>query len=104
MRSPWRPVEYASSRRREQYALSAVSIPVRRTTMRATEALMQEHRVIERVLDALEIAASHLERERPVRPGFFLEAADFIAGFADGCHHRKEEGVLFGACLLYTSP
>lgn len=67
--------------------------------MKATDVLMQEHRVIERVLDALETAANHLERARPVRPGFFLEAADFIAGFADGCHHRKEEGVLFGAMI-----
>src|SRR5450756_440878 len=82
---------------------ATVSFPVGRTTMKATEVLMQEHRVIERVLDALETAANHLDRGHPVRPGLFLEAADFIAGFADGCHHRKEEGVLFGACLLYTS-
>lgn len=67
--------------------------------MRATDVLMQEHRLIERVLDALERAASHLERSHPVRPAFFLDAADFIAGFADGCHHRKEEGVLFGAMI-----
>ena len=67
--------------------------------MKATEVLMQEHRVIERVLDALETAANHLGRGHPVRPGFFLEAADFIAGYADGCHHRKEEGVLFGAMI-----
>jgi hemerythrin-like domain-containing protein len=67
--------------------------------MKAIDVLMQEHRTIERVLDALEIAAGHLERSRPVRPAFFLEAADFIAGFADGVHHRKEEGVLFGAMI-----
>lgn len=72
--------------------------------MRATDVLMQEHRLIERVLDALETAAGHLERSRPVRPGFFLEAADFIAGFADGCHHRKEEGVLFGAMIDSGTP
>ncbi|MFI5309729.1 MAG: hemerythrin domain-containing protein [Gemmatimonadales bacterium] len=60
---------------------------------------MQEHRLIERVLDALEIAAGHLERLHRVPPTFFLEAAEFIAGFADGCHHRKEEGVLFGAMI-----
>ena len=67
--------------------------------MKASEILMQEHRLIERVLDALEIAAGHLERSHAVAPAFFLEAADFIAGFADGCHHRKEEGVLFGAMI-----
>ena len=72
--------------------------------MKAIEILMQEHRVIERVLDALELAAGHLAAGRPVRAGFFLEAADFIAGFADGTHHRKEEGVLFGAMIDSGAP
>jgi hemerythrin-like domain-containing protein len=63
--------------------------------VKATEILMDEHRVIERVLDALEIAANRLESGLPVHPEYFLDAADFLAGFADGCHHRKEEGVLF---------
>ena len=35
----------------------------------------------------------------PVRPGFFVDAADFVKGFADGCHHKKEEGVLFAALV-----
>lgn len=72
--------------------------------MQATDILMNEHRVIERVLDALEIAADALDRGVAVRPGFFLEAADFIAGFADGCHHMKEEGVLFGAMVSAGMP
>ena len=63
--------------------------------MEATNVLMDEHRVIERVLNTLEIAADRLESGQPVRPEFFLSAADFIRGFADGCHHQKEEGVLF---------
>ena len=67
--------------------------------MKATDVLMQEHRLIERVLDALETATDHLESAHDVRPGFFVDAAGFMAGFADGCHHRKEEGVLFGAML-----
>jgi hemerythrin-like domain-containing protein len=66
---------------------------------KVSDELMQEHRLIERVLDALEIATMRLENGRVVRPEFFLEAADFIAGFADGCHHKKEEGVLFGAMI-----
>ncbi len=56
---------------------------------------MSEHRVIERVIHALESAAKRIEQGGDVRPGFFVEAADFIKGFADGCHHKKEEGVLF---------
>ena len=63
--------------------------------MKATEILMDEHRVIERVLGVLEIAAGRAEHGDPVRPGLFLDAADFIMNFADGSHHHKEEGVLF---------
>jgi len=66
---------------------------------RASDELMQEHRLIERVLDALETATGHLENGHAVRAEFFIEAAVFIAGFADGCHHKKEEGVLFGAMV-----
>jgi hemerythrin-like domain-containing protein len=62
-----------------------------------TEILMDEHRVIERVLGSLEAAAARMSLGAPVRAEFFLRAADFIAAFADGCHHRKEEGVLFPA-------
>jgi hemerythrin-like domain-containing protein len=65
--------------------------------MEATEILMSEHRVIERVIAALETAAQHLQQGTSVRPGFFVDTADFIKGFADGCHHKKEEGVLFRA-------
>jgi hemerythrin-like domain-containing protein len=67
--------------------------------MQATDTLMEEHRVIERVLTSLEQAARRLERGEQVRPGFFIDAADFIKGFADGCHHKKEEGVLFVAMV-----
>ncbi len=67
--------------------------------MRATEILMEEHRVIERVLSTLEKAAQRLNNGESVRPIFFIDAADFIKGFADGCHHKKEEGVLFPAMV-----
>lgn len=63
--------------------------------MKATDILSEEHRVIEQVLNSLELAANRLENGQTVRPEFFLSAADFIRGFADGCHHQKEEGVLF---------
>lgn len=67
--------------------------------MKAIELLMQEHRLIERVLIALELAADNLQHGGVVPPRFFLDAADFLTGFADGCHHRKEEGVLFRAMI-----
>lgn len=72
--------------------------------MKATEILSEEHRVIQQVLNALETAATRLERGRPVRPGFFVDAATFIKGFADGCHHRKEEGVLFTSMVAHGLP
>ena len=65
--------------------------------MHATRILMEEHRLIEGVLASLEAAIARLNDGQPVRPGFFVDAADFIRGFADGCHHRKEEDVLFPA-------
>ena len=63
--------------------------------MKATEILSAEHQVILRVIQALETYTGRLAGGQDVRPGFFLQAADFVKGFADGCHHRKEENVLF---------
>jgi hemerythrin-like domain-containing protein len=63
--------------------------------MKATDVLTEEHEVIMQVLNTLEQGANQLENGKPVRPEFFLSATDFIRGFADGCHHQKEEGVLF---------
>lgn len=62
--------------------------------MKATEILMEEHDVIIRVLAALELEVNKA-RDGKSQPAFFIDAADFIKGFADGCHHAKEEGVLF---------
>jgi hemerythrin-like domain-containing protein len=72
--------------------------------MKATEILMEEHRVIERVLASLEAAANRLAAGEAVPGDFFLKAADFIKGFADGCHHKKEEGVLFVALVANGMP
>jgi len=72
--------------------------------MQATEILMEEHRVVERVLASLDRAAAAVERGADVRPGFFADAARFVRGFADGCHHRKEEGVLFETMAKHGVP
>lgn len=65
--------------------------------MKATDVLMEEHRVIVRVLDSLDTAANRLSAGQAIPMDFFLKAADFIKVFADGCHHQKEEGILFVA-------
>ena len=72
--------------------------------MKATQILMEEHRVIERVITSLEEATRRMEQGDSVRPDFFVEASQFIKGFADGCHHKKEEGVLFKAMIASGMP
>lgn len=72
--------------------------------MRAIEILMQEHRNIELVLDAMETMVDRLERGGEVRPAFFLEAAGFFAEYADGVHHHKEEDILFDSIIAGGMP
>lgn len=69
--------------------------------MKATETLIAEHAVIESVLQALEHAARTQEAAEPMPVQFFVDAVDFIRGFADGSHHRKEENVLFKALVRH---
>jgi len=52
------------------------------------ELLMEEHRLIERVLDALDA--------RTAEPARFVA---FLGEFADGQHHGKEEEILFRAMI-----
>jgi hemerythrin-like domain-containing protein len=59
----------------------------------AVDTLKNEHRIIEKVLDALEIAAA-----RDLPASFYQRATDFLSSFADRCHHGKEEERLF-PCL-----
>ncbi len=72
--------------------------------MKATEILMNEHRLIEQALDCLEEAAGRLEDGEEISPDFFIDAAEFVAGFADGSHHRKEEDILFVAMTEKDMP
>jgi len=63
--------------------------------MRPTEILMQEHRVIEQVLDCLETMAQRAEAGERVDLESAKQAIDFFRNFADRCHHGKEEDCLF---------
>jgi hemerythrin-like domain-containing protein len=67
--------------------------------MLATDILMEEHRIIHRMVSALTAQALRLKDGTPVRAGFFLEAADFMRNYADGCHHPKEEEGLFQSMM-----
>jgi hemerythrin-like domain-containing protein len=44
------------------------------------------------------------EAGEQVNPAVFTAAADFIKGFADGCHHKKEEGIFFPAMQAAGAP
>lgn len=58
---------------------------------RATENLINDHLLIEEMMDVMEQITA---RENP--EAMHLELiVDFIREFADGCHHAKEEGLLF---------
>jgi hemerythrin-like domain-containing protein len=57
--------------------------------------LKHEHRVIERGLRALDGVCIRLEGGNTVPAGVLFEIIDFTTAFADRCHHRKEETVLF---------
>jgi len=65
--------------------------------MTPTEILMGEHRVIETVLSCLETMAARCEERGTVDAKSAHEAVDFFRGFADRCHHGKEEAELFPA-------
>jgi hemerythrin-like domain-containing protein len=62
-----------------------------------TDILMNEHRIIERVLDALEAFARGAADRQTAERSTVRDFADFFSGFADCCHHGKEEDRLFPA-------
>ena len=68
---------------------------------KATALLSDEHRVIERVLAALEKMTA-----KPALASLdsWQKALDFIRHFADQCHHIKEEKVLFPALEEHGIP
>ncbi|MCX6544889.1 MAG: hemerythrin domain-containing protein [Acidobacteria bacterium] len=65
--------------------------------MKATEILMHEHELIMRGVTVLDRMADKAESGQPVPVADANAIIEFIRKFADGCHHAKEEGVLFPA-------
>lgn len=72
--------------------------------MDAIETLMNEHRVIERVLDALVAFAEEIRRKGTTEKEELARFVAFASSFADTCHHGKEEGVLFTAMVEHGFP
>ncbi len=72
--------------------------------MLATEELKQEHRVIERMLAVIQVAADRQKAGHDLPPEFFPRVVDFVRNFADRCHHGKEEDNLFRAMEKHGIP
>jgi hemerythrin-like domain-containing protein len=60
-----------------------------------TQILMEEHELILQALDALEKKVAAVQAGSPPDKEYFEKAVEFLRGFADKCHHGKEEDLLF---------
>ena len=69
-----------------------------------TQALVDEHQLILRMLAILERNALRTARGEYANYGFYLDAVDFIRNYADRFHHAKEEDILFEALVANGMP
>jgi len=65
--------------------------------MKATENLMEEHESIKLMLNVMEKIAENIGNNKGLWVPHFEKILKFIKGFADQCHHGKEENILFPA-------
>jgi hemerythrin-like domain-containing protein len=63
--------------------------------MQPTDILMNEHRIIEQVLACLEKILEQCTSGTKLDTKSAKQAIEFFRGFADRCHHGKEEAHLF---------
>jgi hemerythrin-like domain-containing protein len=68
------------------------------------EVLMNEHRLIESVLDSLEVYVDRLAPNASIETADLGRFTRFIRAFADTCHHGKEEDVLFETMVANGMP
>lgn len=69
------------------------------THQKPTELLTDEHKSIKKMLKILERVSQKLESGEEVNPDHLEKIVYFIRGFADKCHHAKEEDLLFPAMI-----
>ena len=70
----------------------------------AVEQLKKEHEAIEAMLKILEAVLKRLEAGEKTEPEHLGEIVDFFRGFADKCHHGKEEEIFFPALEMAGVP
>jgi hemerythrin-like domain-containing protein len=63
--------------------------------MTPTEILEHEHQIILTAIAGIEREVASIRQTGRVDAVFVAKAIDFVVGFADGCHHAKEEKHLF---------
>ena len=64
---------------------------------RASQDLMHEHEAILKALDIIEAIAAKAKYDENAGTADIDKMIDFLRGFADKCHHGKEEELLFPA-------
>ncbi len=69
-----------------------------------TQALVNEHRLILRMITLLERNAPRTADGSYTNLQFYLDGVDFIRSYADRFHHAKEEDVLFEALITNGMP
>ncbi len=62
-----------------------------------TQILRAEHELVLIVVEAMEREVAAIDRDDRVDAGRVADMVDFTRNFTDGCHHAKEERVLFPA-------
>ena len=60
-----------------------------------TEVLREEHELVLMVVAAMEREVASIERDDRVNADRVANMVDFTRNFTDGCHHAKEERILF---------
>jgi len=63
----------------------------------STESLRKDHKLIEKVLQALSATIKLLKDGKQIPEQILLPTLDFTQNFTDVCHHGKEEEALFPA-------
>lgn len=65
--------------------------------MKATQQLKDEHEGIKLMLSIMEKISKNLSTGKELNFDHYEKIIDFLKGFADKCHHAKEEEILFPA-------
>ena len=69
-----------------------------------TDELRHEHEIVLVVVAAMEREAAAIRAGEPVDSGAVAQMVDLTRNFTDGCHHNKEEKVLFPAAWRPRRP